>query len=226
MLKADFHLHTKYSMDCQMTLEQIITRCQKMEINCIAVSDHGTVEGALEMQKIAPFKVIVAEEILTPHGEIMGMFLKETIPSGISVEEAITRIKSQGGLVSIPHPFDPLRGLKLDKAGLAKLVEQLDLVEVFNARGPFLRPMAKASAFALKHNLPGSAGSDAHYPFEIGYTYIEMPEFDGKDEFLWALRNGVICKRRARLLVYLRTTWERLIKATLRRKASPSGNHN
>ena len=156
----------------------------------------------------------------------MGMFLKETIPSGISVEEAIARIKAQGGLVSIPHPFDPLRGLKLDKNDLAKLVEKLDLIEVFNARGPFLRPMAKASAFALEHNLPGSAGSDAHYPFEIGYTYIEMPEFDGKDEFLRALRNGVIFKRRARLLVYLRTTTERLIKAILRRKTSPSGSHN
>ena len=220
MLKADFHLHTKYSInkDCKMSLEEIIARCQKMGINCIAVSDHGTVEGALQMQKIAPFKVIVAEEILTPQGEIVGMFLKETIPSGISVEEAVASIKAQGGLVSIPHPFDPLRGLRLDKNKLANLAEQLDMIEVFNARGPFLGPVAKAKALALKYNLPSTAGSDAHYPFEIGHTYVEMPEFNGKDEFLQALRNSTIHKQRASILVYLRTGWARLLKALLPKK--------
>ena len=77
MLKADLHIHTRYSMDCQTPLEKIIERCQELGINCIAIADHGTAEGGLELQKIAPFKVIVAEEILTTHGEIMGMFLKE-----------------------------------------------------------------------------------------------------------------------------------------------------
>ena len=75
MLKADLHIHTEYSMDCKMPLSQVIERCQQKGINCVAIADHGTVEGALKMQAIAPFKVIVAEEILTPHGEIMGMFL-------------------------------------------------------------------------------------------------------------------------------------------------------
>jgi len=77
MLRADLHIHTRYSMDCNTPLERIISRCLEMQINCIAVADHGTVEGALEIQQMAPFQVIVAEEILTPHGEIMGMFLKE-----------------------------------------------------------------------------------------------------------------------------------------------------
>ena len=214
-------------MDCKMTLEQIIARCQKMGINCIAVTDHGTAEGGLEMQKLAPFKVIVGEEILTPNGEIMGLFLKETIPSNISVEEAVSRIKAQGGLVSIPHPFDPLRGLKLDKNAIAKLAEQIDLVEVFNARGPFPGPVKKANALALKYNLPGTAGSDAHYPFEIGYTYIEMPDFNGKDEFLQSLRNAAIHKQRAGILVYLRTGLARLLKALTRNKSiGPPDKHN
>jgi len=170
------------------------------------------------MQKIAPFKVIVGEEILTPNGEIMGLFLKETIPSGISVEEAISKIKAQGGLVCLPHPFDPLRGLRMDKNSLAKLAEQSDIIEVFNARGPFSGPVKKAKGLALKYNLPGSAGSDAHYPFEIGHTYVEMPEFNGKDEFLQALRNSTIHKQRASILVYLRTGWARLLKALLPKK--------
>ncbi|GAG75610.1 unnamed protein product, partial [marine sediment metagenome] len=88
-------------------------------INCIAISDHGTTEGALKIQSLAPFKVIVAEEILTPHGEIMGMLLKETIPSGLSVEQTISQIRAQGGLVCIPHPFDTFRQSALD----AKIIE-------------------------------------------------------------------------------------------------------
>jgi predicted metal-dependent phosphoesterase TrpH len=216
LLKADFHIHTKYSMDCKTTLEQLIARCQKMGINCIAVADHGSAEGALALQKIAPFKVIVAEEILTPNGEIMGMFLKETIPTKIPVEEAISRIKAQGGLVSIPHPFDPLRGLKLDKAAVEKLAGQIDMVEVFNARGPFAGPVARAKALAKDHNLPGVAGSDAHYTFEIGYTYVEMSEFDTKEEFLAALRNATIYKKKASYMVYLRTGCARFTKKLLK----------
>lgn len=226
MLKADFHMHTKYSKDCDTPLEAIIARCQKMGINCIAVTDHGTAEGALQMQKMAPFKVIVGEEILTPNGEIMGLFLRETIPSGISVEEAVSKIKAQGGLVCLPHPFDPLRGLRMDKNSLAKLAEQTDIIEVFNARGPFAGPVKKAEALALKYNLPGSAGSDSHYPYELGHTYIEMPEFDGRDDFLQALRNGIIHKQRASLVIYVRVTWARLLRALTRNKSlGPPDKH-
>jgi predicted metal-dependent phosphoesterase TrpH len=222
LLKADFHIHTQYSMDCDTTLEQLIARCQKMGINCIAVADHGSAEGALKLQKIAPFKVIVAEEILTPDGEIMGMFLKETIPTKIPVEEAIARIKAQGGLVSLPHPFDPLRGLKLDKAAVEKLAGQIDLVEVFNARGPFSGPVARAKALAQEHNLSGVAGSDSHYLFEIGYTYLEMPDFNSKEEFLAALKNATIHQQKASFVVYLRTAWARFIKHVLKIKKRKS----
>ena len=86
-------------MDCSMSLQQIIDRCLEKGINCIAIADHGTAEGGLKMRELAPFKVIVAEEILTPHGEIMGLFLEETVPSRISAEQAISRIRAQGGLV-------------------------------------------------------------------------------------------------------------------------------
>ena len=133
LLKADLHIHTEYSPDCNTPLEQIIKRCLEIGINCIAVSDHGTAEGALKMQTIAPFPVIVAEEILTPQGEIVGMFLKETIPSRLSVEQTISRIKAQGGLVCIPHPFDALRRSALDPKTIEKIVEQIDIIEVFNA---------------------------------------------------------------------------------------------
>jgi len=212
LLKADLHIHTKYSADCNTPLEQIVSRCQQTGINCVAIADHGTIEGALKMQSIAPFHVIVAEEILTPHGEIMGMFLKEGIPSGLSVAETISRIKAQDALVSIPHPFDMFRHSALDSEIIEQLAEQIDVIEVFNARNLLNRSSVKAQIFAQKYGIPGSAGSDAHTLHEIGNTYVEMPEFNGKGDFLSALARGRIIRHRANPLVHLNSAWTRLKK--------------
>ncbi|MFC1978113.1 PHP-associated domain-containing protein [Chloroflexota bacterium] len=213
MLKADFHIHTAYSMDCTTSPEEIISRCLETGINCIAIADHGSIEGALKMQSLAPFRVIIAEEILTPYGEIMGMFLEEGIPTGIPVEQAISHIKAQGALVCIPHPFDTLRGLRLDSQRLAELAEQIDIIEVFNARSPLLRSSTKARTFARKYGILETAGSDAHTPSEIGSTYVEMPEFNGRDDFLQALRKGKISRHKSSLLVHFNSTWTKLKKS-------------
>ncbi|MFC1913526.1 PHP-associated domain-containing protein [Chloroflexota bacterium] len=218
LLKADFHIHTKHSMDCDMALEQIISRCQEKEINCIAIADHGTAEGALKMQSIAPFTVIVAEEMLTPHGEIMGMFLKESIPSGLSVEETISRIKVQGALVNIPHPFDVFRQSTLESNMIDNHIEQIDLMEVLNARYFMQRTAVKAQTFAQKNGIPQSAGSDAHTPDEIGNVYLEMPEFNGRDDFLQALIKGKVCGKRTHPLVHFNSAWARL-KTNLKKDA-------
>ena len=213
MLKADFHIHTEYSLDCTTPLEKIIERCLALKINCIAIADHGTAEGALKMQSLAPFTVIVAEEILTHHGEIMGMFLKETIPSGLSVKDTISQIRAQGGLVNIPHPFDSFRGSALNEKIVEEIVGQIDIMEVFNSRSPLLRSSAKARIFAEKHGIAKIAGSDAHALPEIGNAYVEMPEFNDKDEFLQALAQGKIYGRRTNLLRHLNNTWLKLKKA-------------
>jgi len=213
LLKADFHIHSKYSMDCTMPLEDIIKRCIITGINCIAIADHDSVDGAIEAQKLAPFPVIVAEEILTPEGEIMGMFLKERIPSGMAVEQAISQIKAQGALVCLQHPFDPLRGLKIDSKRLQKLMGQIDIVEVFNARARIPWSTTKAQNLAREYNLPEVAGSDAHTPGEIGKTYVEMPEFEGKDDFVQALRKGRISRHRSSFLVHFSSVWSRLKKS-------------
>lgn len=189
-------------MDCQTPLDKIINRCQELGINCIAIADHGTAEGALEMQKIAPFKVIVAEEILTTHGEIMGMFLKETIPSGLSATETVSRIKAQDGLVCVPHPFDALRPSALAGRILEEIIEDIDVIEVFNARALLGRHSAQAGKLAQKYGLPGSAGSDAHTLGEIGNAYVEMPEFNGKKEFLQSLAQGKITGHRTNPLIH------------------------
>lgn len=213
MLKADLHIHTGYSMDCDTTLDSIISRCLETGIDCIAVSDHDSIEGALQMQETAPFPVIVAEEILTPQGEIMGMFLQERIPSGVAIDQAIERIKTQGGLVCLPHPFDTLRGLRVNGQKFKELAAQIDIVEVFNARSPFPRCSNKARTYAEKYNIPGTAGSDAHAVEEIGSTFIEMPEFNGRDEFLASLKEGRVHRKRSSYLVHFHSTWAKFKKS-------------
>jgi predicted metal-dependent phosphoesterase TrpH len=216
MLKADLHIHSKYSMDCQTELDKIVERCQELGINCIAIADHGTAEGGLAIKKIAPFKVIVAEEILTTHGEIMGMFLKETIPSGCTPQEAVKAIRAQGGLVNIPHPFETIRGSALKDAMIDEIAEDIDLMEVLNSRSPFPANTNKAKAFASRHHIPGGAGSDAHTVLEIGKAYIEIPDFNTPQEFLAAVRKGTIHGTRSGLFVHCYSLWAR-IKSKMRK---------
>ncbi len=216
MLKADLHVHSEYSMDCSTPLDTIIERCRELGINCVAIADHGTVEGALKMQRIAPFTVIVAEEILTPHGEIMGMFLKETVPSGLSVEQTIAQIRAQDGIVCIPHAFDVLRPSALGEKVVEEIAQEIDVIEVFNARCLLHRSSEKALAFASKYGIIQSAGSDAHTPGEIGNAYVEMPEFDGRDDFLQALARGKIVGHRTNPLTHFASAWNKLKNHTWR----------
>lgn len=213
MLKGDFHIHTRYSMDCHNGLEEIITRCQECGINCIAISDHDATEGAFKMKEMAPFKVIVAEEVLTPSGEVMGLFLKEHIASGLPIEKAMDAIHAQGGLVNIPHPFDPLRGLRLNEDGWQRIVGKVDIMEVFNARCPFGRPATRAKAYAREHGLPAIAGSDAHSIGEIGNTIVELEDFNTPQEFLESLKKARINGRRSSPFVHFHSTWSKIRNA-------------
>jgi predicted metal-dependent phosphoesterase TrpH len=198
-----------------MSLDTIIKRCLKLEINCVAIADHGTTAGALKMKEIAPFKVIVAQEILTPIGEIMGLFLTEDIPGGFSPEETIARIRAQGGLVCLPHPLDRFRGIARHYREIEKVINDVDIIEVFNSRVILKSYNKKAAIFAQKYSLPCSAGSDAHIPHEIGHAYVEMPEFNGSQEFCAALKQGNIFGRRSCPLVHAPTAWVELKKRFL-----------
>ena len=190
-----------------MSLESIIKRCLKVGINCVAIADHGTTAGALKLKEIAPFTVIVAQEILTTMGEIMGLFLTEDIPGGLSPEETIARIKAQGGLVCLPHPLDRFRGIGRNYQEIERIIADVDIIEVFNSRVILKSYNRKAELFAQRHGLLRSAGSDAHIPHEIGHAYVEMPEFNGSEEFCAALEQGNIFGRRSCPLVHVPTLW-------------------
>ena len=215
MLKADLHVHSCYSPDSGSSLEAITGRCTEMGINCIALCDHGTVEGALKLGAAAPFRVIVAEEILTPKGEIMGMFLKETIPSNISVKDAISRIRAQGGLVCIPHPCDRFRPSAMDGETLESIAGEIDIIETFNARTIPFQDTNRPGNFARRHNLLAGAGSDAHTISEIGHAYVEMPDFESPEGFLKSLAEGRIHCSRSSVFVHFRSLGHKLRKKIL-----------
>ena len=212
MIKADLHIHTCYSPDCRTPLEKIIDQCLNKGINCIAVADHNTIEGALKLKEMAPFTIIVAEEIMTSSGELMGMFLTREIPRGLSAAETILRIKSQGGLVNIPHPFGRWPMYDSKKLLSPEIISQVDLIEAFNSRAPFSFSSSKARQLAKKYSLPISAGSDAHTLGEIGKAYVEMPEFSNAPDFLLSLSRGRIIGHKSSPLIHFASTWARLRK--------------
>ena len=212
MLKADLHVHTIYSMDSASPLEKIVARCLEVGINCLAIADHNTIAGALRLKEMAPFQIIVAEEIMTSCGEIIGLFLHEEIPGKLPVEEAIGRVKAQDGLVCIPHPYDVLRLSAFRNRVLETIMPQVDIVEVFNARTLSPRGSGKARRLAQKYGKLAGAGSDAHTLSEIGNAYVKMAEFNGKNEFMVSLARGEILGRKSNPSVHIASTWARLKK--------------
>ena len=211
-MKTDLHIHTRYSPDSNASLERIIEQCQKLGIDCVAITDHGTIEGALRMKEIAPFPVIVSEEVMSSDGEIIGYFLTERIPGGLPPEEVIARIKEQGGLVCLPHPFDGFGRFPLKASKREALLSQIDIIEVFNARSLSLKYSEKARVFAQRNGLLASAGSDAHAPREIGKAYVEMSPFDGPEEFKVALSKGKIFGQKNGVKDHFLTTMGTLTK--------------
>lgn len=210
MIRADLHVHTCYSGDSKTTLQQAIVRCQQAGISCLAVTDHNRIAGALEMQRIAPFRVIVSEEIHTSTGEVIGFFMQEEIPKGLPVDETVRRIKEQGGLVGVPHPFDNLRQSALQRDSLEQILPHIDIIEIFNARVILGRHNTMAERFAREHGLAASAGSDAHTVNEIGSAYVEMPDFDSPQGFLAALSQGKVVGRISPPWVHIWSSWSRL----------------
>jgi len=199
-------------MDCTMSLEQIIARCLKVGINCLSVADHNTIAGALKMKEMAPFSIIVGEEILTLDGEIIGFFLKQEIPSKLSVKETIARIKAQNGLVCIPHPYDRLRLSVFRDQIFEDIMSDVDIIEVFNARSLSPGSSTRAAKLAQKYGKLASAGSDAHTLPEIGNAYVEMPRFNDKDEFLASLAKGKIFGNKSNPTAHFVSTWNRFKK--------------
>jgi len=193
-------MHTDHSYDCATPVEVLLAEAAARGLGAIAVTDHNEISGAKEArEKAVGVKVIVAEEVKTANqGEVIGLFIEEKIPRGLTLEETIAEIKRQGGLVYVPHPFDRLHSVP-DYEHLLTVLDQVDAIEVFNPRIAISEFNEEAVRFAAKYRIPAGAGSDAHVPQGLGSVRIRMRDFNGPEEFLESLRDADIVRNPASL---------------------------
>ncbi|MGN6188862.1 MAG: CehA/McbA family metallohydrolase [Conexibacter sp.] len=200
-IDVDLHMHTDHSSDCATPVEVLLATAKARGLGAIAVTDHNVISGAFEAQaKASGIKVIVGEEVKTAdQGEVIGLFLRELIPKGLTLQETIAEIKRQGGIVYVPHPFDRMHAVP-DYEHLMAVLDDVDAIEVFNPRVAIQEFNEEAARFAAKYRIPAGAGSDAHVAQGLGSVRIRMPDFDGPEEFLEALREADIVRTPASLL--------------------------
>lgn len=193
-MRVDCQIHTIHSGDATTTLEQLAVRVREVGLDAVCITDHHTIDGGLDAQRRGlGARVIIGEEVRTPAGEIIGLFLTERIPYVLPLLEAASRIREQGGIVYAPHPCDRLR-TGVGRAGLEMLAEAglLDVVEVFNSKVRHGEDNAAAAETARRLGVPGAAGSDAHDPDGVGAAYVEVSDFTGPRDFVDRLREARI----------------------------------
>jgi predicted metal-dependent phosphoesterase TrpH len=192
-VRVDCHLHTAASGDAVTSLEQLADRVSELELDVICITDHNVTSAAVAAaERDIGARVVIGEEIRTPDGDVIGLFLTERIPYVLPLAEVVTLIRSQGGLVYLPHPFDPGRS-SLGEAATGLCADgRADVVEIFNAKIEDQARNDQAARLAERYSLPGAAGSDAHDPDGIGAAYLEMKDFDGPGSFLASLADAVI----------------------------------
>jgi predicted metal-dependent phosphoesterase TrpH len=204
----DLHNHTHRSYDACNRLEDYAAAHAAGRFDVLAITDHNVVEGAFELARDAPFPVIVGEELDTADGELIGLFLQEGVPAGLPALETARRIRAQGGLVYLQHPFYRLIRHQLGRGTMEALLNAglLDVVEVANG-GPFTtRANERAQRWAAAKGLPQAAGSDAHEPPDIGTCLVAVPAGPLEAATLpERLRSGVIVDRRRRSLSIVAT---------------------
>jgi predicted metal-dependent phosphoesterase TrpH len=218
LIDVDLHMHTDHSHDCATPVEVLLATAGAQGLGAIAVTDHNEISGALAARALAeanaarasrearngiagaPVKVIVGEEIKTDgQGEVIGLFISEKIPRGLTLEHTIAEIKRQGGLVYVPHPFDRMHSVP-DYEHLLPVIDDVDIIEVFNSRVAINAFNEEAERFAAKYRIAAGAGSDSHVPQGLGSVRIRMRDFDGPEEFMHSLRDAEIVTRPSSLL--------------------------
>ena len=191
-LRVDCHMHTMWSGDSTTTPDELAEAVVASGIDVLCITDHSTISGAVRLKGELPCQVVVGQEQRTPEGEVIGLFLSERIPPGCrAASEAARFIREQGGIVYVPHPFDPMRH-RLGEAALERLAGEglVDAIEARNAKTSLESLNEQASAACGRLGIAAGAGSDAHVPEAIGAAYVEMPGFGDPAEFLAGLRAG------------------------------------
>ena len=213
---VDFHIHTRFSRDSILPEEKFIRFAIERGLTHVAITNHNNVEGAVVVRdKVAELgltdklTVILGEEVSTADGEVVGIFLNKTIPRGLSAKETADEIHRQGGLVSIPHPFDPFRGSHIREGPLRNLADtgRIDMVEVFNCRVALQRHNLEAAEFANRYNIPGIAASDAHSSFEVAMAFNALPAFETAEQLKALLPDNDWHASRSSVFIHATTRW-------------------
>lgn len=189
MLRVEFHCHTCYSDDSLTTPEALLEACLHKQVDRLVVTDHNTIDGALEAQKLDPQRFIVGEEVRTTGGELLAFFVSEAVPRGLAPQEAIKRLREQGAFISVSHPLDRMRGWQ--PAALLAILPYIDALETFNSRCVWPGWNKQALLFARQHNLPGTSGSDAHTPEEVGRATMLVEDFNDAQGLRRVIRQAV-----------------------------------
>ena len=192
-VRVDMHSHTMWSGDSTTTPDEIERAVVDSGIDVLCITDHNAIVGAVELADRLPCRVVVGEEMRTSAGELIGLFLTDRVPMGMPPDDSARAIRAQGGVVYVPHPFDPMRR-NLAEAALIRLADDglVDAIEVLNAKTSLDSLNRRADEFAAAHGLLRGGGSDAHVPDAIGAACVEMPDFDGPEEFLASLGRGSV----------------------------------
>ena len=203
LIDVDLHMHTDHSHDCATPVEVLLATAREQGLGAIAVTDHNVITGAYEARDKAEqygVKIILAEEVKTAsQGEVIGLFIEEQIPRGMTLAETVAEIKRQGGLVYVPHPFDRMHAVP-DYEHLLTIIEDIDLIEVYNPRVAIGSFNEEAQRFAAKYRILAAAGSDSHVAPGLGSVRVRMHDFDGAEEFLESLRSAEITTKPSSLL--------------------------
>lgn len=211
-IKIDIHVHSETSYDCLTTLEDFKNILNSNRLDKIAITDHSKIGLAFELKEIYGDRIIIGEEIMTTHGEIIGLFLHKEIPRGLSPEETIEEIRKQGGIVYIPHPFDKRRSGIFRYDNYVEILKSADIIETFNSRCFSQIPNQLAKAFAYENMMPEGVGSDAHNADEIGRSYLEMDDFSDAKEFLENIQSATLVKRKMRIKYIFVPTLSKYLK--------------
>lgn len=211
MYKIDLHTHSTASPDGGINVAQYKKALDSGVLNSIAITDHNRINVALQLHAEFGDRIIVGEEIMSVEGEIIGLFLNQPVQPGQSAKVTMDAIKSQGGLVYIPHPFETVRK-GLHPAVLESLVEQIDIVEVCNGRAFVQNKSEQALIWAKFNRLPGAASSDAHGWRGLGRTYTSIPELPTVSTLPGLLTRGIPMTDRPSLRTLLYPKYHRLRK--------------
>ena len=215
MVRIDLHVHTRHSHDSAAPVSSVLQRCRDSGLGMVAITDHNNIRGGLEAREKGGLPVIVGEEIKSSKGDIIGLFLEEPVPPNLPPLETVKRVKAQGGLVGIPHPFDRIRPTAMGRRALLEILPWVDFLEGYNAHTILPMDNRRGVEFAADHSLPVVSSSDSHSALELGRTYTEVPdsELDGTPEGLMrAIRAGTGKGRRPPLWLVATPAFAKLRK--------------